>query len=271
MAKYHEESWLREKYVVEGYTIDEIADLVDVSKSTIHIHLTKNNIDTSPGKHSDEEWLRQRYIKEKMSASQIGELVNRTGGAISSYLDKYNIETRDPHEGRKAGNKYNDVEWLYEKYVVEDLTTTEIADLCDCTHTTISRHLEEKGIGVEEQSGENHYNFSSGRTHRMGHDWEEKREDAIQRDFEACRICGMSREDHKEEYNGDIQVHHKTPRRWYLENYNEETAKRKMNEVHNLLTLCKGCHMTIERTRQANKFGSSRTLKSISTHSRRGI
>lgn len=197
--------------------------------------------------HMDEDWLREKYYDEGLSTEEIGELANRSGSTIRYHMKKHGIERRNPHEGMFYGAKYKDPEWLYQKYVEEDLTTDEMGDLAGVYHTTISRHLKENGIGVERQSGENHYNWNGGTSTTYGRGWNKTRELTIKRDYGRCRICNLSREEHKEKFGCDIHVHHRTPRSFFLENYDRETARDKMDALQNLITLCKSCHMHIER------------------------
>lgn len=42
--------------------------------------------------------------------------------------------------------KYKDRNWLYQKYVEEGLTQGEIAQLCECSHSTIHRQMKKLGI-----------------------------------------------------------------------------------------------------------------------------
>jgi 5-methylcytosine-specific restriction endonuclease McrA len=144
--------------------------------------------------------------------------------------------------------KYKDRGWLVEKYIREDMAVDEMAKLAECHHTTISRYLKQNGIQVGQPSGKEHYNWKGGRSENPHTaEWEKSREKAIERDFEQCRSCGITRDEHKDKFNQDIEVHHRTPRNWYFNEYSEEEAHKKMNELRNLITLCKPCHMQVER------------------------
>lgn len=93
-------------------------------------------------------------------------------------------------------------------------------------------------------SGENHPRWKDDTDRGYGPHWQRQREFVIQRDFERCRICSMTRSEHYEEYGQDLHVHHRTPRRWFDD-------LEKADELHNLVTLCSKHHMTIE----ASEFG----------------
>lgn len=74
-----------------------------------------------------------------------------------------------------------------------------------------------------------------------GQGWLEAREKAILNDGEVCTECGMSREEQYEKYGRDFDVHHLKP---VHEFENIEDA----HFLENLVTVCKGCHMRIERS-----------------------
>lgn len=60
------------------------------------------------------------------------------------------------------------------------------------------------------------------------------REFVILRDGEKCQMCGMTREEHKKEWNRDITVDHIDNQGRYSETQN--------NNPDNLWTLCLRCH-----------------------------
>ena len=52
----------------------------------------------------------------------------------------------------KEPEKYRDEAWLREKYHDEELSTSDIGDLCDCTKETIRRWLDRHGIDTRSKS-----------------------------------------------------------------------------------------------------------------------
>lgn len=54
---------------------------------------------------------------------------------------------------------------------------------------------------------------------------------------DECRFCRMTEEEHQEERNAPLEVHHVVPRRA------DGTHARR-----NLITVCHSCHITLERT-----------------------
>lgn len=83
----------------------------------------------------------------------------------------------------------------------------------------------------------------------FGRNWGNQREKAIQRDNEKCQRCGMTREQHKEEYGRDLDVDHLVPRRICKERYGNNFWK-KANKLVNLKTLCRECHGHIDKKKE---------------------
>jgi len=67
-----------------------------------------------------------------------------------------------------------------------------------------------------------------------------KRETVLERDDHECRFCGMTEEEHHEEYQRSLDIHHIIPRRC-----------DGSNNPENLIAVCVTCHRTLEST-QAN-------------------
>lgn len=63
-----------------------------------------------------------------------------------------------------------------------------------------------------------------------------KREEIIIRDGEKCTHCGMSRVEHKEKYNKDLEINHIDRQGTTL------PVGQQNNSSDNLETLCKSCH-----------------------------
>ena len=61
----------------------------------------------------------------------------------------------------------------------------------------------------------------------------------IERDGGKCRFCGMTNEQHREEHTNGLHVHHIVPRK-----------TGGSDRVENLITVCKECHLTLERTHE---------------------
>lgn len=85
----------------------------------------------------------------------------------------------------------------------------------------------------ENRRGKNHPRWNGGYKYYRGKNWESQRRKALKRDNHECQNCGSEK---------NLQVHHIVPFSQYgLQNY------RKANKLENLITLCKTCHIDVER------------------------
>jgi len=88
-------------------------------------------------------------------------------------------------------------------------------------------------------TGEDNPNWKDGHRPTYGENWGEVRKEAIQRDGEKCKICGVGREEYINFNNRDLSVHHIKPLRSF-------DNVKKANKLNNLVTVCSSCHMKIE-------------------------
>lgn len=99
-----------------------------------------------------------------------------------------------------------------------------------------------KAANVEEvyPLGKDHYNWRGGVSqHNRGPNWFRQRKKALKRDGHQCQDCGK----HEAELDLSLDVHHIIP--FFM--FGEERYKE-ANELTNLVALCRGCHMRLERT-----------------------
>lgn len=68
-------------------------------------------------------------------------------------------------------------------------------------------------------------------------DWDATRRRVLNRDGHACRFCGTTDDEHREEHDTGLHVHHVIPR-------NDGGT----DDPDNLLTVCCRCHRTLEET-----------------------
>jgi len=123
----------------------------------------------------------------------------------------------------------------------EHLTYRDIQNNCKYSISTIKRiwadwdnFLENFDLKRKGSYGQNNPNWRGGYENYYGPSWPRQRTICVERDSFACRVCG----------NGEnIIVHHIEPqRKWDVEEEHEE-----MNDLSNLVTLCRSCHPKLER------------------------
>jgi len=101
------------------------------------------------------EFIKGKYYDEKLSFRQIGDLLECSGGTINYIFSKHGLSTRNGSESRnlvKIKSKYhqlNDKEWLYNKYIIEELSTNDITKIVGAkTQNSVRQHLIKHGIEV---------------------------------------------------------------------------------------------------------------------------
>jgi hypothetical protein len=111
----------------------------------------------------------------------------------------------------------------------------ERSDNLFCSRDCYYEHLS------DEVKGEDNFNWAGGYEPYYGESWHSQRQKAIDRDDEQCVDCGMTRDEHYDEYGADLEVHHKTPIRTFSDT--EEA-----NKLSNLVTVCTNCHQKREHS-----------------------
>ena len=125
---------------------------------------------------NDKNWLYQKYIVEKLSTIEISKEINVNSGKVLRCLKKFNIKIRSQssaakkRKGKKESKakKLNDRNWLYQKYIVEKLTSYQVADLAKTNQKSVftalkrhqikSRNYSEAGLLREYKSSFEHLN-----------------------------------------------------------------------------------------------------------------
>ena len=97
----------------------------------------------------NELWLREEY-KEK-SIRQIADETDTWPSTIQRWLDKFDIERRDWGQ-QPESDQYKDADWLRKKYHHENLSGSEIAELCGTTKQTIYDWMRRHDIDRRDKS-----------------------------------------------------------------------------------------------------------------------
>jgi len=85
--------------------------------------------------------------------------------------------------------------------------------------------------------GEDHPSYDGGHESDYGSNWLAQRRATLERDGYECQLCGMSRDEHYDEYGFDLDVHHRI-------SISAFDVTEDANELSNLVTACRDCHQS---------------------------
>lgn len=97
--------------------------------------------------YHDEKWLRKQYIDYKFSTRDIAKICNTNCTTILKWMKKLKIPRRksnDPYfrpPVNKDLRRYKNYDWLYQKYVVEKMSTVKIGRLIGVNYKTVTHWL----------------------------------------------------------------------------------------------------------------------------------
>lgn len=251
-APYHDEETLRELYHVEGLSTAEIADRFGTSQSTISRWLSRHGIETRsfgehqiPDKLRDGDWLRTQHFDMERTIADIADDVGCSWNAVKSAFDRHGIENwRSNKLSDDAGATLEDESELRRLYFDEEMSQSDIAELLGVDQGTVSNWFHRHGIGARPQSyytGERHPRYNpEASPHVYDIQWRKVRETVIERDGSECQKCGISREEHIDRQEMDLDVHHITPQHEVDDKYDTE----------NLITMCRSCHIEVEQSNE---------------------
>jgi len=113
-------------------------------------------------------------------------------------------------------------------------------------NTTCSKECHKKYMS-EIRKGESNPAWKGGRFEYYGPNWPEQREAALERDGYSCQECDMTRDQHYQNYDEDLHVHHKVPRRQIIDREEPTLDQFELaNSLDNLVTVCTSCHRKLE-------------------------
>jgi len=97
--------------------------------------------------YTDREWLEQKYWGEELSTYQLAALCNVTKNTISNWMKRYGIARRVFSEANKIVMKhYKAKAWLKQRYSEEELSTHQLATLCNVDKNTIRKWMDKHNI-----------------------------------------------------------------------------------------------------------------------------
>lgn len=242
--------WLYKKYIEDVLSTVEIAKICKCGHQTITRRLKTFDIEIRSIRESNnpkakfnflenKEWLEQKYVEEKLSTCEIAKICKCGNCLIGRKLKEFNIEIRSPSEVHNLNINWsllNNKEWLKKKYTKEKLTIYQIAELCECSDTTVNDRLKNFNIPIIKRIGEDSPNWKGGISFEpYCNKFNNKLKEHIRDTFDRkCFLCGKS----EEENNCKLHVHHV--------DYNKGQG---CGYSWSLIPLCSSCHSKTNHNR----------------------
>lgn len=217
---------------------------------------------------SKDEQIKQLY-ENGFSGPEISKIIGMSSSAVLNHLRRAGIETRTLSKSQFAKNKkeypedLNDYEKLYDMYVVRRMSKKDIGLQYNVDPGIIDSRLKRFGIKVRGNSeskkglyiGDKHPNWKGGRTgiylRLREYFYDNQVPFILKRDHYHCQMCGAKKK---------LQVHHIVPFKTIFDNILQEhpnldiikdehelydimTHDDRLNDMNNLITYCKECHL----------------------------
>jgi transposase len=146
---WRDEDRLRELYLNQGLSQEELASEFDCSATTVYRWLSKFEIEKRREEHPwrDEQALRELYVDDGLTTYEIADEFNCAHSTIVRWTNRHGIE-RD-----KGERPWRDKDTLYELYVEKDLTQAEIGEKLNVNRSTIREWLHRHDIPVDNPGG----------------------------------------------------------------------------------------------------------------------
>ena len=180
--------------------------------------------------------LRRMYVDEHMSVPKIAEEMGVSESTLYRRLRDHGIERR----GKGGRDDDFTAEQLESMYHDHEMSTREIAVELEVNYKVVLRRMDEHGIERRDRLVASIESTSHKERTTYGPGWNEtKRQAARDRHGNKCFICNRSSDEHYQQFNCDLHVHHIKPAR-LIDNASERNA------LDNLVPLCASCHKRVE-------------------------
>lgn len=244
-------------YINSGLNTKEIANIYNCTKCTIRRHYKKYNITNinyevyeQYDDTNDTEII--RLYNEGKSTIELSKIFNCSTTSIRAHLKHNGIKRRTFAESmwnyhkKEIPEDFNDYKKLYNLYIEQSISKIELARRYNCTISVINRVLNNLNIiNIP-------YTTDTGKlANKLRTYFNKLVPIVIKRDNNTCQLCGC---------HDELQVHHIVPFKILYHNllsqYNELNPTdnfdelfnlgindKDFNNIDNLITYCKKCHM----------------------------
>ena len=187
------------------------------------------------------EWVGEEHPswdggRERLYCNECGDeyYVKPTNVEKSKYCSR-----QCTHKGRSIETKQYKCANCNE--IVEKMTHNVKGEKTTCSKSCYKQYMSSI------RRGEDNPAWKGGRFEYYGPNWSDQREKTLERDSYSCQECDMSRDQHYQNYDEDLHVHHKVPRRQIIDKQKPTIEQFELaNSLDNLVTLCKSCHRKLE-------------------------
>ena len=145
----HDPEWLRERYVAQGQTSQEIAALIGCTENSVLRALHAAGIPTRPGRPPrrfpelhDVRWVRRRYVTERATSAEIAAELGCSLATVTKALRRAQVPVR----GNRRFPQLASRAWLRRAFVTDRLTVGQVAAEIGCRPATVRKALQRAGI-----------------------------------------------------------------------------------------------------------------------------
>lgn len=161
---WSDEELMRQLYLDEKMSIEEVADQLDCHRSTIKEWLCKHDIEVRDASfyakngsssnslnNSDRPWedtklLKEKYVEQQKSMSQIADEWDTTIPTVKRSLKIKDIEIRDSGFIDNRPKPWSNEDTLRELYHEKGMTQVEVANELGCSNNTIHNWMKKHDI-----------------------------------------------------------------------------------------------------------------------------
>lgn len=141
----------------------------------------------------DRDWLYQKYWVEELSTVKIGKELGCSYGTVMDWMEKLGIQRRSLSE---AGDimtpvrypQLRDRDWLFRKYWVEELSTSDIAEELGCCPEVVGRAMRRLNIPCRPRSEAVSKGHEKNAKYPLLHDAEWLKKQYVDNELSSCDI-----------------------------------------------------------------------------------
>jgi hypothetical protein len=135
------------------HSFTKIAKMLGVRPNTVCVAARKFGIESLYDFRSDDipkDVLYELYVVQNKKISQIAKELDQSYGCVLRKVGKYGFDIQPPGGQQRLSRhqQLNDRNWLYQKYVVEELSMADLADIIGTMIGNISHHLKKHNIPI---------------------------------------------------------------------------------------------------------------------------